>query len=72
MKKETTGLNKSSIHQADVWKSKSEILKSGLVSGKKPYPRKVTQATQTWLNKRFSAEYAIMAAADYGVNNLTS
>lgn len=58
--------------QADVWMSKSEILKSGLVAGKTPYPRKATQAIQTWLNKRFSAEYAIMAAVDYGVNNLTS
>lgn len=54
------------------WKNIHEIRKSGYTSGITPYPSRATQTIQYWLNLRFKADYAIMAAVDYGLNNLES
>lgn len=55
----------------DVWKSLSDIVKSGYLFGETPYPKKSTKSIQDWLNMRFKSLYAIMAAVDYGVYNLS-
>ncbi|PLR29182.1 peptidoglycan-binding LysM [Chimaeribacter coloradensis] len=54
----------------DLWKSSKELKREGYLDGGTPYPPKATYALKTWLDKRFVAEYAIMAAVDYGVHNL--
>jgi len=54
----------------DLWKSSKELKREGYLDGCTPYPPKATHSLSTWLDKRFVAEYAIMAAVDYGVHNL--
>lgn len=55
----------------DVWNSMSDIVKGGYLLGKTPYPKKATKSIQDWLNMRFKSLYAIMAAVDYGMYNLS-
>ncbi|MEA5103963.1 LysM peptidoglycan-binding domain-containing protein [Pantoea sp. S18] len=55
----------------DEWKTESELMNGGYLSGKSPYPPKATKLIQNWLNKRFESIYAIMAAVDYGLSNLS-
>ena len=51
------------------WKNLEELR---YITGITPYPRHATADVQQWLNLRFKPEYAIMAAVDYGVENLAS
>ena len=52
------------------WKNIKELKNEGYLGGGTPYPPKATHSIIIWLAKRFVAEYAIMAAVDYGVHNL--
>ncbi|BCG10458.1 LysM peptidoglycan-binding domain-containing protein [Buttiauxella agrestis] len=56
----------------DEWRNLKELRKQHLITGVTPYPHKATHAVQKWLDLRFKPEYAIMAAVDYGVENLAS
>ncbi|EPE6974019.1 hypothetical protein VC562_28690 [Citrobacter freundii] len=56
----------------DKWKNLEELKNSRYITGVTPYPGHATADVQQWLNLRFKPEYAIMAAVDYGVENLAS
>ena len=56
----------------DKWKNLEELKKGRYITGITPYPSHATADVQQWLNLRFKPEYAIMAAVDYGVENLAS
>ncbi|HHW9082592.1 TPA: LysM peptidoglycan-binding domain-containing protein [Salmonella enterica] len=56
----------------DNWKNLKELKKGRYITGITPYPVHATAEVQQWLNLRFKPEYAIMAAVDYGVENLAS
>ncbi|WP_330984733.1 MULTISPECIES: peptidoglycan-binding protein, partial [Enterobacterales] len=56
----------------DIWESLQGLRKKHFITGVTPYPHRATTSLQQWLNLRFEPEYAIMAAVDYGVANLTS
>ena len=56
----------------DKWKNLEELKNGRYITGITPYPRHATADVQQWLNLRFKPEYAIMAAVDYGVENLAS
>ncbi len=53
------------------WWTQKQIIGNKLIQGKTPYPRHATKSIQAWLNLRFEPEFIIMAAVDYGLNNLT-
>ncbi|WP_330986342.1 MULTISPECIES: LysM domain-containing protein, partial [Enterobacterales] len=55
----------------DIWESLQGLRKKHFITGVTPYPHRATTSLQQWLNLRFEPEYAIMAAVDYGVANLT-
>ncbi|HCJ7726273.1 TPA: hypothetical protein NV432_003834 [Citrobacter freundii] len=54
------------------WKTLDELKNVIYINGIMLYPRRATADVQQWLNLRFKPEYAIMAAVDYGVENLAS
>lgn len=54
------------------WKNLDELKNGRYITGVTPYPGHATADVQQWLNLRFKPEYAIMAAVDYGIANLTS
>lgn len=56
----------------DTWKNLHELKAERYITGITPYPAHATSEVQTWLNLRFNPEYAIMAAVDYGVANLSA
>lgn len=53
------------------WWTQKQIIGNKLIQGKTPYPRHATKSIQAWLNLRFEPEFIIIAAVDYGLNNLT-
>ena len=57
---------------ADVWKNLKELKEGRYITGITPYPSHATPDVQAWLNLRFKPEYAIMAAVDYGLENLAA
>ena len=54
------------------WKTLDELKNVIYINGIMLCPRRATADVQQWLNLRFKPEYAIMAAVDYGVENLAS
>ena len=56
----------------DKWKTLDELKNVIYINGIMLCPRRATADVQQWLNLRFKPEYAIMAAVDYGVENLAS